>query len=132
MLYQQGTSVVSGKTRSNGIGISAGGLGFGSSSGAFAGVQQTAVGAMASPPDKKQIFPRSLGQLFLWMIAGIGLFIAYKNHKYNKEVWPKLYEEWQSMFYCNQCGSSFQYMPTNTLINVTPQPIEIEGGQAVR
>ena len=41
------------KTPSSRIGISAGGLGFGSSRGAFAGVQQTAAGAMASSLKKK-------------------------------------------------------------------------------
>ena len=125
VLYQQGTSVISGKTGSTGIGVGIGGVGIGTSRGNFSGVQQTAAGAMASPPARKSLkWPIILTiiGLFLYVIPGLAAaFWAYMSWKYNHTTWVQLYNEWQNTFYCNQCGSSFVYSTTPNMINVTPE-----------
>ena len=120
VLYQQGTSVISGKTGSTGIGVGIGGVGIGTSRGNFSGVQQTAAGAMASPPAKKG-FIAPLVMLITPILWPFSIYLFYKRGKYNNEIWPRLYNEWQNTFYCNQCGSSFVYSTTPNMINVTPE-----------
>lgn len=125
VLYQQGTSVVSGKTKSTGLVFGSGGVGIGGSSGNFSGVQQTTAGAMASPPAKKGFGGPIALALFGWTIP-ITIYMIIKRIKYNNEIWPKLYNEWLNTFYCNQCGSSFTYQTNPNAIDVTPANNEIE------
>lgn len=40
-------------------------------------------------------------------IVIFGAKINYENGKWNDEVYPKLYKEWESQFVCHKCGKIF-------------------------
>ena len=89
---------------------------------------------MASPPPKKSLkWPIILTIFgFVWVIPGlVAGFWTYKRWKYNQTTWVQLYNEWQTYYFCNQCGTSFSYAPANPTINVTPDPIAIDSMDGV-
>ncbi len=41
------------------------------------------------------------------IVLVLGPFMAYRAFKYNRNVWPKLYEDWSNSWVCLKCGSRF-------------------------
>ena len=43
----------------------------------------------------------------LFVIA-VPIFMAYRNYKWNKDVYPELYKIWDSQYLCMRCHTAFQ------------------------
>ncbi len=53
-------------------------------------------------------FPRPLSDLLSYaVLAGVGYY-WYTVFRFNRFEWPKLFSEWQQLWFCHQCATSFQ------------------------
>lgn len=37
----------------------------------------------------------------------VGVYVAIQNYRYNKNILPKLQEEWNRLWYCHRCDTTF-------------------------
>ncbi|WDL99685.1 hypothetical protein [Alicyclobacillus sp. ALC3] len=130
ILNAHGTSVVNTSTRTAGVGVGRGGLGVGTAKSRTTGTQQTAVGAMTAAPAKKRLRWQVILSIVLVLFGlskithGIGIVMlivglalaywGYTRLRYNQNVWPQLYSDWQLKFLCNKCGTVFVNQPSYT------------------
>lgn len=130
-IYASGTTGIETKTTGMGVGLSRGGFVPVVGGGTTRGVQQTELAAQLAPPankSAKEIFKgcasffgvigvigcvifMPLGMMILVggvAVAGITALIATLCFRpYNRDEWPKLYEQWERKWYCGRCGETF-------------------------
>ncbi|AYL96693.1 hypothetical protein [Mucilaginibacter celer] len=72
----------------------------------------------AAPPNKKKIiipivliviglFLMKQGELWALVIAGFGGYLFYAYFNYNRNVYPRLYADWEKSWLCNKCGAIY-------------------------
>jgi hypothetical protein len=126
LVFENGLSDVSTTSRSVGIGVGRGGLAVGGGKTKTEGTSQTAASQKAAPPAKKPYLKPLLYIFVAMIIANIFLtgpvlgpivFLAwlggsaayiFTTRKYNSEVWPDMYSQWDRSFVCTRCSHSFQ------------------------
>lgn len=126
LVFENGISDVNTTSRSVGIGVGRGGLAVGGGKTKTQGTSQTAASQKAAPPAKKPYLKPLLyifgamviASLFLKgpilspivTLAWIGGSIAYVviTRKYNSEIWPAQYAQWDRSFVCTRCSHTFQ------------------------
>lgn len=131
IIHSSGFTNINTTSSGVGIGIGKSGIGVGVGSGSTTGTHQNALSATYSPPPKAKdgmnvfvalvsflIFPFLLFnfKVDVVMISSIIFCVCFfllavnsvrSNSKYNREVWPKLYDEWQRSFLCLRCEHVF-------------------------
>jgi hypothetical protein len=125
VIYEGGTQQIDTRSRTGGIGFGIGGLGIGAAKTQTKGTQQSISGKRAAPPERKRMTLKTVMFCLLGITAatasfmdasdavGMGVFylgvialIAYGVHiwKWNREVWPAIYQTWQRTWACTRCG----------------------------
>ena len=134
MIYQEGLSNLNLKSRGINTSYGRGGYRFGTSAGKISGNQQTILSERAVPPAKRRcssmiITDSKSVNLIIWtcfifsiifaivdahyytvayiLIAIVAAALYYNTYKYNKYVWPVLYNRWDKSFMCSQCENVF-------------------------
>ena len=124
--YQSGISQIN--TKSAGIGMSLSGkVGIGGAK--TKGQSQTELSRMTAPPKKltygiwigcgfvasfflsflfNQILPQEIADgLAIFGSAGLALYFMYRSFRYNRDVHPKLMQQWNNSWVCFRCGHKF-------------------------
>lgn len=126
IVFENGISDVNTTSRSVGLGVGRGGLALGGAKIKTEGTSQTAASQKAAPPAKKpylkpllyifaamiiaSIFLNGLVLGPLVTLAWLGGSIAYivTARKFNSQVWPELFAQWDRSFVCSRCSHTFQ------------------------
>lgn len=98
------------------------GVGNGSNNQDFMGVSQTHLSKKAGPPRKKIWYFWILLPMFTLVLAaipkigtvvwlamwGVAIWRIVIGRRYNKHIWPHLYQRWQQKWMCEKCGEIFE------------------------
>jgi hypothetical protein len=137
MVYESGTSTISGTTTgtSTGVGIGRGGLGIGTAvnSSRTSGTQTTELAKRAAPPEKKfgagwigigvavGIVAMAIGGIVIALVViGGSVAVAQPGIRYNRDVFPSLRARWEQSWLCHRCGAIFQ--PGGNALPASQQP----------
>lgn len=116
LVYEQGTQNISATSRTT---TSYGfGQGFSRGTTTTTGKSQSITAMKAAPPNKKKIiipivlivaglFLMKQGELWALIISAVGGFLFYFYFKYNRNVYPRLYADWENSWLCNRCGTIY-------------------------
>ena len=124
--YQSGTSQINTKTAGIGMSLS-GKVGIGGAQ--TKGQSQTELSRTTAPPKKltygiwivcgfvasfflsflfNQILPQTLADgLAISGSVGLALYFMYRSFRFNRDVYPKLMQQWENSWVCFRCGHKF-------------------------
>lgn len=130
LVFESGLSHI--QTRSTGVGFGMGGVGIGAAK--TRGTQVTATAAKAAPPRMRALFWPIVALIIFglmgmganahaWLIAAaVAAVVIFTRAKWNREVYPSLYDTWNRSYLCGRCGSMMIPQMSAPQIVQTPQP----------
>ena len=104
MAFETGTSTDVSHT----IGGGAAGGNLGGGVAATSGLRMSALAQQVMPPQKQTVgCGLWVASIFFFPIFFYAVYKTIQASKWNKEVYPKLYEEWENSWICLKCGNAF-------------------------
>jgi len=116
LVYEQGTQNIN--ATSSTITNHGFGQGFSTGTTRTSGTTQSITAQRAAPPAKKKIIIpivaivagfvlAKYGELWGLLVSVVGGIYFYTSFLYNRNVYPRLYANWQNSWLCNKCGAIY-------------------------